>query len=63
MAEQVFPVVVPPGGTDERFTFGLILDVAAVLKRHGFPDASGSGADFVALRQSLFRFLFSPERW
>ncbi|MBP2339042.1 hypothetical protein JOF41_005220 [Saccharothrix coeruleofusca] len=34
-----------------------------MLRRHGFPDAADSSADFVHLRQALFRFLYSAERW
>lgn len=63
MDTKAFPVEVPQDGNDARFTFGFVLDVAAVLRRHGFPDASESAPDFVDLRQVLFKFLYSPERW
>jgi hypothetical protein len=52
----VYPV--PRPDDDPRFTFGLTLDVADALARHGFP--IGSGADFVALQQALFAFLYGP---
>jgi len=63
VSEKAFPVQVT-SDDDPRFTFGLVVEVAEVLARRGFPDATvGSGADFVALRQALFRFLYSSERW
>ncbi|MEU4803007.1 hypothetical protein [Actinosynnema sp. NPDC023587] len=62
MTTGLFPVQVSPDG-DARFTFGLVIEVADVLTRHGFPDANTHGADHVALRQALFRFLYNPDRW
>lgn len=44
---------------DERFTFGLALDVAAVLKQHGYP--APTGRDYVELQQALFRFIYADE--
>jgi hypothetical protein len=41
---------------DPRFTFGLVVDVAKVLERHGYPPPA-SGRDLVELQQCLFRFL------
>ena len=61
MDERAFPIEMKPDDNDPRFTFGFILDVAAVLRRHGFPDAADSGADFVGLRQALFGFLYRVE--
>jgi hypothetical protein len=63
MDERLFPVPRPDSGDDHRFTFGLIVEVADVLARHGYPDIAGacSGADFVALRQALFGFLYAPK--
>lgn len=46
--------------SDARFTFGLVLDVAEVLARHGYPPLSGDGLDHVDLGQALFRFLYRP---
>lgn len=46
-----------PPESDPRFTFGLVLDVAAVLTRHGYPPLGG-GDDHVALQQALFGFLY-----
>jgi hypothetical protein len=53
---RVYPV--PRPDDDTRFTFGLTLDVADALARHGYP--IGSGGDFVALQQALFTFLYGP---
>lgn len=54
---RVYPVLGPgPGQDDKRFTFGLMLDVATVLKQHGYPEING--LDFVDLQQALFRFLY-----
>lgn len=51
---RVYPV--PRPDDDPRFTFGLTLDVADALGRHGFPIAAGP--DFVALQAALFAFLY-----
>ncbi|WP_432141297.1 hypothetical protein [Streptomyces sp. bgisy084] len=40
---------------DPRFTTPLVLDVAEVLVRHGYPELT-SGADLAALRMYLLRF-------
>ncbi|MFJ9466432.1 hypothetical protein [Streptomyces caniferus] len=40
---------------DPRFTTALVLDVAEVLARHGYPELT-SGADVSALRMFLLRF-------
>lgn len=42
---------------DARFTLGLALDVAKVLKEHGYPGIT-SGRDFLELQQALFGFLY-----
>ncbi|MFJ8912331.1 hypothetical protein [Amycolatopsis sp. NPDC102389] len=49
---------IPAPVDDSRFTFGLIVDVADVLIRHGYPPFSG-GKDHIRLRQTLFGFLYS----
>ncbi|KFU82924.1 hypothetical protein SAMN04489729_4246 [Amycolatopsis lurida] len=54
-----YPVTVT--GTDTRFTFGLVLDVANVLTAHGYPPLAG-GADHVDLQQALFGFLYRSSR-
>ena len=48
---------IPPPEDDDRFTFGLVLEVADVLAGHRYPKLT-SGDDFVALQQALFRFLY-----
>jgi hypothetical protein len=59
-----YPVKPLEGGDDSRFTFGLVLEVAEVLARHGYPSPADPdcAADFVDLRQTLFRFLYSQDR-
>ncbi len=48
--------------TDARFTLGLVLDVAAVLKQHGYPSITAENPlDHVELRQALFEFLYTRE--
>jgi hypothetical protein len=46
---------------DQRFSFGLVIEVAEVLARHGFPRPTGR--ELVELRQSLYRFLYLPALW
>lgn len=59
---SVFPVQPAAEGADDRFTYGLVWDVARVLADHGFPDltnpAVARGGDFVELQQALFRFIY-----
>lgn len=50
----------PKPDDDLRFTYGLLIEVGEVLARHGYPPIT-SGADLVALRQALYRFLYVPE--
>ncbi|MFG7940982.1 hypothetical protein [Streptomyces cacaoi] len=45
-----------PSAEDERFTFGLLINVADVLARHGYPRAEG--IDLVDLRQAPYCFLY-----
>ncbi len=54
--QRVYPL---PDEHDDRFTFGLVDDVATVLERHGFPRPSGW--DLLALRQKLHAFLYALE--
>jgi hypothetical protein len=51
-----FPL--PQDDADKRMTFGLVLEVAEVLKRHGFPDITAM--DHVDLQMAVFRFLYGP---
>lgn len=46
----------PPPADDERFSFGLGVDVARILTDHGYPPLNGD--DFVQLQQALFGFLY-----
>jgi hypothetical protein len=48
---------VPAPAEDDRFTFGLVLELAGVLERHGYPPIA-AGADLVRLQQSVFGFLY-----
>jgi hypothetical protein len=48
-------------GTDNRFTLGLALDVAAVLARHGYPPIT-CGADLRRLQQALFTLIYQETR-
>jgi hypothetical protein len=51
-----FPL--PQDDGDTRLTFGLVLEMAEVLKRHGFPGVTAM--DHVDLQMALFRFLYGP---
>lgn len=55
--ERVYPL--PELDTDERFTHGLVLDVARLLTAHGYPPLRA--ADMVELQQALFGFLYRGE--
>lgn len=55
--EPVYPLPAPPD--DGRFTYGLVIDVAAALVKHGYPAAT-SGNDLAALMQALHTFLYRP---
>jgi hypothetical protein len=48
---------IPAADDDDRFTFGLILDVADVLASHGYPKLT-SGDDYVELQGAVFRFIY-----
>lgn len=52
---RVYPL--PAYDDDPRFTFGLMIDVADVLERHGYPRPT-TGPDLVELQQALFRFCY-----
>jgi hypothetical protein len=55
-----YPLPRPDTATDERFTIGLVLDVADVLARHGYPPPA-CGADPVRLQQALFTAIYQPQ--
>jgi hypothetical protein len=59
---QVYPLGEPKTGTDKRFTFGVVLEVADVLTKHGYPDIVdiASGADVLNLQTALFTFIYGP---
>lgn len=52
----VYPL--PVRDDDERFSFGLVIDVGDVLVAHGYPRPASS--DWADLQQALYRFLYSP---
>lgn len=56
LAERQYPIR-PRPENDPRFTLGLALDVAKVLKDHGYSEIT-SGRDFLELQQALFGFLY-----
>jgi hypothetical protein len=60
---QIYPLGHPESGDDARFTVGLVLDVADVLAKHGYPDlvSATSGADFLHVQDVLYQFIYGPE--
>lgn len=60
MTDRQYPIR-PVPDDDPRFTFGLTVDVAAVLQSHGYPKIT-AGGDIVDLQQALYRFLYVGER-
>lgn len=58
-ASRQYPIS-PAPDEDPRFTLGLALDIANVLKDHGYPEIT-NGLDFVELQQALFRFLYRDD--
>jgi hypothetical protein len=60
---QIYPLGHPESGDDCRFTVGLVLDVADVLSKHGYPDmvSAESGADYLNVRDFLYQFIYGPE--
>lgn len=55
----------PRTESDPRFTIGLVLDVAKLLKQHGFPELTAANADdvrdYTELQQALFNFIYAKE--
>jgi hypothetical protein len=52
-----YPVPRPSRGGDARFTYGLALDVGAILARYGYPEVR-VGADLVRVQQALFGLIY-----
>jgi hypothetical protein len=52
-----YPIERPERGSDDRFTVGLALDIAAVLARHGYPPVA-TGGDLLRLQQALFTLIY-----
>lgn len=61
MTARAYPLPRPESGNDPRFTFGLQLDVAAVLEKHGFPKVT-NGSDMVDLQMALFGFIYAADK-
>jgi hypothetical protein len=55
-----YPLPRPRIRVDGRFTIGLVLDVADVLARHGYPRPR-CGTDLVRLQQALFATIYQPQ--
>lgn len=55
-AAPVYPLP-RPADTDNRFSLGLALDIAAVLTRHGYPPIT-AGADLIRLHQAIFGLIY-----
>ena len=53
--QRAYPL--PRPAEDPRFTFGLSLDVAKVLEKHGYPRIT-EGRDLLGLQQALFAFIY-----
>jgi hypothetical protein len=56
-----YPIATPGNGSDDRFTIGLALDVAAVFARHDYPPLR-TGADLIRLQQALFTLIYQENR-
>ncbi len=56
-----YPIAVPGNGSDDRFTIGLALDVAAVLAHHDYPPLR-TGADLTRLQQALFNLIYQENQ-
>jgi hypothetical protein len=58
-AEQpVYPLPAP--GSDPRFTYGLVLDIADVLTGHGYPPPAAT--DWADLMTAVSSFLYQPDQ-
>jgi hypothetical protein len=56
--QPAYPLPAPE--EDPRFTRGLVLDVADVLTRHGYPPPAGT--DWAHLMTAVSAFLYQPDR-
>ena len=56
----VYPIP-RPQPDDPRFTVGLVLDLASVLTRHGYPPAA-TGSDLLHLQQALFTTIYQSSK-
>lgn len=54
--ERAYPLA-RPDDDDPRFTIGLLIDVASVLRQHGYPPLVDG--DLISLQQALFGFLYA----
>lgn len=59
-AAPIYPIP-RPAQHDSRFTVGLVLDLVAVLTRHGYPPAA-TGSDLLHLQQALFTTIYQPSK-
>ena len=55
-----YPIPRPVTGDDGRFCYGLGLDVATVLHRHGYPKLT-TDADLNRILQALFALIYQEE--
>jgi hypothetical protein len=58
---STYPISRPTTGSDNRFSVGLAIDVAAVLHRHGYPPIT-TGVDLVRLQTALFNLIYQETR-
>ena len=56
-----YPIPRPVTGDDARFCYGLGLDVAKVLHRHGYPKLT-TGKDLTRILQALFALIYQEEQ-
>lgn len=59
-ATQGYPIPRPERGDDPRYCRGLIIDIAAVLTRYGYPPVS-SGSDYVHWLMALHTAIYAPK--
>jgi hypothetical protein len=56
--QRTYPLT--PTAPDDRFTYGLLIDIAEQLHKHGYTRPVAS-LDLVALQQALFGFLYATD--
>jgi hypothetical protein len=59
-ATPAYPIPRPASSDDARFCYGLGLDVATVLHRHGYPKLA-TGKDLNRVQQALFTLIYQEE--